>query len=93
MRTAIVVVWAFGLAAALVPTLVILKQSFLLIGTLQDILRLARITAGAARGIAANTLAVSSLADIGERLRPVDQALGEVASALAALASRLEGTA
>ena len=90
MRTAILVVWWVGLLGALVPTLVILKQSFLVIGTLQDILRLARLTGSAARGIAANTAAVPSLRGVGELLQPVDASLGEVAAALGRVAERLD---
>jgi hypothetical protein len=91
VRTAILVVWWIGLLGALVPTLVILKQSFLVIGTLQDILRLAHLTADAARGIAANTVAVSSLQGVGELLQPVDASLGDVAATLGRVASRLDG--
>jgi hypothetical protein len=90
MRTAILVVWWIGLLGALVPTLVILKQSLLVLGTLQDILRLARLTADAARGTAANTVAVSSLQGVGEVLRPVDASLGEVGTALGRVAGRLD---
>lgn len=93
MRTAILVVWWIGLLGALVPTLVILKQSFLVIGALQDILRLARLTAGAARGIAANTTAVPALEGVGELLRPVDASLGAVAAALGRVAARLDAAA
>jgi hypothetical protein len=93
MRTAILVVWWIGLLGALVPTLVILKQSFLVIGVLQDILRLARLTADAARGIAANTVAVSSLQGIGELLSPVDASLADVAAVLSRIATRLDGAA
>ena len=93
MRTAILVVWWVGLLGALVPTLVILKQSLLVIGTLQDILRLARLTADAARGIAANTVAVSALQGVGALLQPVDASLGEVAAALGQVAARLDAAA
>ena len=85
--------WWIGLLGALVPTLVILKQSFLVIGALQDILRLARLTGHAARGIAANTSAVSSLEGVGELLQPVDASLGEVAAALGRVATRLDAAA
>ena len=90
MRTAILVVWWIGLLGALVPTLVILKQSLLVLGTLQDILRLARLTADAARATAANAAAVSSLEGVGEVLRPVDKSLGDVATALGRVAGRLD---
>jgi hypothetical protein len=93
MRTAILLVWSIGLIGALVITLVILKESFLVIGAVQDILRLAHLTADAARGVAANTAAVSSLQGAGELLRPVDEALGEVAAPLARIGARLERAA
>jgi hypothetical protein len=93
MRTAILVVWWIGLLGALVPTLVILKESFLVIGALQDILRLARLTAGAARGVAANTVAVPALRGVGDLLRPVDATLGDVAAALDRIATRLDAAA
>lgn len=90
MNTAIGVVWSIGLVGALAATLLILKESFLLIRTLYDILQLAQHAAISSRGIAAHTEAVSSLSHVGEVLRPVDAALGDVATALEQVATRLQ---
>src|SRR6266542_3785514 len=75
MRTAIVAVWLIGLLGALPPTLVILKESFLVIRTLRQILQLARMTAVAAHGVANNTIAVSALEGVGATLQPVDASM------------------
>ncbi len=93
MRTAIVAVWLIGLLGALPPTLVILKESFLVIRTLRQILQLARMTAVAAHGVANNTIAVSALEGVGATLQPVDASLGEIASRLERLAKQLTGVA
>lgn len=82
MTTAIIVVWTIGLLGALPATAVIVKESLLVIRTLQDTLRMARRTAAAARGVEANVADLSSLAVIGEALRPVDASLGRAATSL-----------
>jgi hypothetical protein len=89
MRTAILVVWWIGLVGALIPTLVILKQAFLVVGTLQDILRLAEHTRTAARGIAANVASVDALGALGGHVRPVPEAVGTVSAPLRSVARQL----
>ena len=88
MTTAIIVVWTIGLLGALPATAVIVKESLLLIRTLQDTLRMARATVAAARGVEANTAAVPSLAGLGDILRPVNAALDAVDGALERVAAR-----
>ena len=58
MTTAIVITWTIGLLGALPATVVIVKESLLLIRTLRDTLRMAKLTAAASRGIGANVAAV-----------------------------------
>jgi hypothetical protein len=89
MITAIVVVWTVGLLGALLATLVIAKESLLLIRTLQDTLRMARVTAKAARGVEGNLAAVSSLSAVGDALRPLDAAMADLAATLEQLGARL----
>jgi hypothetical protein len=95
MRTAIEVVWWLGLLGALVPTLVILKLAFLVVGRLREILRLAALTRDAAAGVAVHVAAVDELRGVGALVKPVDDALGAVVAPLAALGDglgRLAGT-
>jgi hypothetical protein len=89
MRTAILVIWWIGLVGALIPTLVILKQAFLVVGTLRDILRLAEHTRTAARGIAANVASVNALGALGDYVRPIPEALGAVSVPLRSVAQQL----
>ena len=89
MTTAILVVWTIGLLGAVPATAVIVKESLLVIRTLQDTLRMARRTAAAARGVEVNVADTSSLAGIGDALRPVDASLGIAATSLEHLAQRL----
>ena len=89
MTTAIIVVWTIGLLGALPATAVIVKESLLVIRTLQDTLRMARRTAAAARGVEANVANTSLLAVLGEGLRPVDASLGSAATSLERVAQRL----
>jgi hypothetical protein len=88
MRTAILAVWALGLLGALVPTLVIVKLAFLVVGRLRDILRLATLTRTAARGVAANVVPVGALRGVGELIRPIPESLGAVTTPLRAIAER-----
>lgn len=90
MRTAMLVIWWVGLVGALVPTIIILKQALLVVGTLRDILHLAHLTRTAARGIAANVLAVQQLQGLGELVAPVPAAIAGVARPLTTLAARLD---
>jgi hypothetical protein len=64
METAIVVVWSIGLAGALGATLILLKESALVIQALGDILDLARRTARAADGIARHLEPASALSEL-----------------------------
>jgi hypothetical protein len=89
MRTAILAIWWIGLVGALIPTLVILKQASLIVGTLRDILRLAEHTRTAARGIAVNVVAVNALGALGDYVRPVPEALGAVSAPLRSVAQQL----
>jgi hypothetical protein len=91
MRTAILVVWWIGLVGALVPTLVILKQAALVIGTLRDILRLATLTRTAAQGIERNVAAVQALSVVESAVQPLPEALGAVTAPVRSLAQRLRG--
>ena len=89
MRTAILAVWWIGFVGALIPTLVILKQAFLLVRTLRDILQLAEHTRTAARGIAANVASVGALGALGDYVRPIPGALGAVSTPLRSVAQQL----
>ena len=89
MRTAILVVWWIGLVGALIPTLVILKQAFLVVRVLRDILHLAEHTRTAARGIAANVASVNALGALGDYVRPIPEALGAVSAPLGSVAQQL----
>jgi hypothetical protein len=89
MRTAIELVWWIGLVGALVPTVVILKLAFLVVGRLRDILRLAGLTRDAAAGVAAHVAAVEELRGVGALVTPVDDALGAVVAPLGAIAERV----
>lgn len=64
MRTAILVIWALGLAGALVPTVVILKQASLVVWALIDIAKLAVLTRDAANGIAGNVAVIPTFPDL-----------------------------
>jgi hypothetical protein len=79
MSIAILAVWTIGVLGALVATLVILKQSFLVARALLDIARLGEITEQAAQGIAANTAVVLHVRDaaaIGESLTNTVERVG-----------------
>lgn len=90
METAIQVVWAIGLAGALVLTLVILKQVALLLRVLVGIHRLAALTRDAARGIATNLEPVPGLAMIADPLGRIHAASKGVAASASALNGALE---
>lgn len=91
MHTAILVVWWIGLLGALVPTLVILKQASLVIGTLRDILRLAELTRTAGAGIARHVTAVEALVVVQSAIQPVPGAVGAVTAPVHSIARRLHG--
>jgi hypothetical protein len=77
MQAGILVIWAIGLAGALVPTIVILKLSRLVISTLWDLLSLSRAIGVVAQGIDEHASVVPTLPD----LRPAARQLADVASA------------
>lgn len=64
MPRTVQIIWWIGLIGALIPTTIILKQAVLVLRVLRDILRLARHSADAARGIATNVSAISRLGDL-----------------------------
>ena len=90
MRTAIAIVWWMGLIGALVPTLVIVKEALLVIGTLRRILHLAEATHLAAQGIVVHLAAVPRLQGLADLVQQIDALVGNVNKALAGLAPRLE---
>jgi len=93
MQTAIELVWWVGLVGALLPTLVILKLAFLVVGRLRDILKLAALTNVAARGVAANVAAVDALRGVGALIAPVPGSLGAATGPLRGIAEALDGSA
>lgn len=86
MEIAIQVLWWLGLALALGATLVILKQVFLVVGTLRDILHLTGVTRTAARGLAEGLAQVRDL----PRLEEPALAVREAAASLARSAGAIE---
>lgn len=86
-------VWWTGLIGALAATLVILNEVFLVLRALQGIDRLAQRTRAAARGIAANTSATSSLPALGPPVEAVNSALDGIERNSAALAGSLGAVA
>jgi hypothetical protein len=91
MGTAILWVWGIGLAAALLATLVILKQVSVALRTLRHILELAERTREAARGLADFSAASSRLEAVGPPLAGLREATAEVAAAADAIGRRLDG--
>lgn len=89
METAIQVIWWLGLVLALGATLVILKQVFLVVGTLQDILHLAGVTRTAARGLAESLVQVRELPRIQEPAAAVREAAASLARSAGALERRV----
>lgn len=79
METAIQGVWWLGLVLAVGATAVLLKEVFLVVGALRDILRLAEITRSAAGGL------VRNLADVG-RLHGIEGPAGSLREATRSLA-------
>ena len=90
MRLAIEVVWWIGLLGALVPTLVILKEAFLVVGTLRRILFLAESTHVAAQGIAAHVAPASQLQGVAEMVQRLDGDVGDITRGLRKLAGGAE---
>jgi hypothetical protein len=95
MEITIVVIWSLGLLVALLLTLVILKQVALMLRVLRGIHELAEFTRNAARGIAANLLAVPRLGAAAEpaiALRETLQALARTSGALERQLGAVAGT-
>jgi len=95
MGAAILVVWAVGLAVALVLAIVVLRRSRLVIASLRELLAVSEAIAVAAHGIDKNVSVIPALPD----LRPAAGQLAEVASAagqslhsIARQLERLSGT-
>jgi hypothetical protein len=90
MDTAILVIWWVGLIVALGVTLVILKQVALVLGTLTGIHRLALITRDAARGMAVNMTATSTIPALEPTTREMAEAVKRIAGVAASLEEKLE---
>ena len=82
MRIAIEVVWWIGILGALPATLVIVKESLLVIAMLRRILLLADRTHVAAQGIVVHVSAVPKLQGAGDLVATLDNALRDVTKAL-----------
>ncbi len=89
-ETWILVLWSIGLIGALPPTLVILKEARLVLGTLADIRLLADRTAEAARGIAKHVEPVPDLSAALGSPEPLYEALNRVSTASSGLAEAVD---
>jgi hypothetical protein len=85
MTTTLAVIWWIGLLGALVATLVILKEVFLVLRALRDIHRLAVATRQAGAGVAVNVRPIPDLAPLPARARRLVAAHGALRAASAAL--------
>ena len=90
MRLAIELIWWIGLVGALVPTLVILKEAFLVVGTLRRILRLAEATHVAAKGIGVHMHPAARLRGLAEIVQRLDDDVRDAAQAVRRLAPGTE---
>ena len=77
-NTWVLVVWWIGLIGALIPTLIVIKEVFLILRVLSDIRRLADRTADAAHGIAAHVEPIPGLPAVFTGGDPLIQASGRV---------------
>ena len=93
MRPAIFLVWLTGLVGALIATLVILKEVALVLRELKAIRRLAEFTREAAQGLATNASAASRLGSLEEPTRRLREGAGDLASAVASVEQKLDGSA
>ena len=91
MSTGIEVVWWIGLLGALGITLLILKEVFLVVRVLRQILQLVDLTEVAARGIIVHTAAVPKLQGVPSLLARVDDVVGHATQRLKSVANRLGG--
>lgn len=89
METAILVVWALGLLLALAATALVLKNVFLVVRALQDILHLATVTRDAARGVADNLSGVGQLRAADVPARRLRNAAADLAAGAGAIERRL----
>ena len=90
MSTGIEVVWWIGLLGALGMTLLILKEVFLVVRVLRQILQLADLTEVAARGIIVHTAAVPKLQGVPSVLAHIDDLVGHATQRLRNAANRLD---
>lgn len=88
MRLAIEIIWWIGIIGALVPTLVILKEAFLVIGTLRAILRLAEATHVAAQGVGVHVQPAAKLQGLSEIVQRLDADVVAATAGLRKLAGR-----
>jgi hypothetical protein len=93
MRAAIEVIWWLGLVGALVPTLVIVKEALLVIGTLRRILGLAESIWVAAKGIVVHLQAVPNLEGVATIVEQLDRDVGKATDALEDVARRVRRAA
>lgn len=85
MEIAIQVVWWIGLLGALLVTLFVLKQVFLLLRVLKDIHRLGEIIRDAARGLADNAVEIPRLQELAEPAREMRAAVDKIAAGAASV--------
>jgi hypothetical protein len=89
MEIAIQVIWWIALIAALIGTLVVLKQVVIILGILQSIHHLSGRTLEAARGIEANVRSAPTLPPLDDPSAAFHQAAAELRAAVESLESRL----
>jgi hypothetical protein len=89
MDVAIQVIWWIALIAALAGTVVVLKQVFIILGTLQAIHQLSVKTLEAARGIEANVRSTPQLPSLDDPSRAFHAATEELSAAIDSLSARL----
>jgi hypothetical protein len=91
-ETWVLIVWSIGLIGALPPTLVILKEVRLILGTLSDIRVLAERTAAAAQGVARHVEPIPGLAATLGEPEAMMRASHRVSAASSALADAVGDT-
>jgi hypothetical protein len=91
-ETWVLIIWAIGLLGALPPTLIIVKEVRLVLGTLTAIRVLADRTAEAARGIAQHVEPVPEMAATLDHAEPLLHASRRMRAAASALADGVDAT-
>ena len=89
MSTGLAVVWWIGLVGALAITGLVLKEVFLVIRVLRQILQLVDLTEVAAHGIIVHTAAIPKLEGVPALLARVDALVGQATQRLKSVANRL----